>query len=371
MQVEQLVTPKSTNPPEASSTQRGGKRKQLSPDLTQEEEEDNEKRPRTDPLEEQREALIEEVTALIKDIIGEKSAALLELAKVQNTAKAIKELAPDLKRAQHRLELRVKQVINEKFKEATEDISTQGIAREHSYATVCSIFKGKEQAKQEALAAKKEAEDAQAMEIKQRIQTLPSLEDMVPLAREEWPRQVFDKTSTTRAGIAGNRNCRVFIAESEDRDAKTTNMIEQLSRMFPAVKCIDSLEQGGVAAASALITTSFAGEDGSSPLTDQRTLIVGRIKKEPSPLDFAEIMQKVAEEIKKTTINEERVLIRLPDSINVETARKIVEACWITGSVESHAEISMKPSASARKPRSEVKKPLRKHPQGTLVVDVT
>ncbi|XP_018497112.1 uncharacterized protein LOC108865005 [Galendromus occidentalis] len=363
-----LPTPATENIAATPKMPTVGKRKQCSPNTT--EEEDPEKRKRTDTLDEHKEALVLEVTELIRDIIGEKSSTLIELAKVQNTARAIKELAPDLKRAQQRLELQVRVLIGKKLKEIEGELLVPEAEKEHSYAaTICSVCKGREQAKLDAAAARKTAEEEKAAEIRKKIEELSSLQDLVTLAEGEWPKQAFERTSTSRAGIAGSRACKVLVAEATGRDAKTGHTIEQLAKLFPAVKNIDTLKEGDVATARAYIAASLISGDEVASETEQRTLIVGRIKANPSPIDVAEMMQKVAEEVKKITARGDKTLIRLPDGVSIELAKKITEACWTTSKVETEAEISKKPSATPGRKSTETKKTPKRHAHGTLVVE--
>lgn len=155
--------PEST--PKISKT---GKRKVLSPG--EEEDDDLEKRTKTDDNTEV-DSLNLAIETMIKEVIGERVARLAELAKTQNTARGIKDLSGEMTRAVQKLVRDTKILLREKTAADKKEEEPQPPEQEHSYAIICPVCKGKEQARLDAAEAKKKAEADRAESIRSAYET--------------------------------------------------------------------------------------------------------------------------------------------------------------------------------------------------------
>lgn len=311
---------------------------------------DTEKRRRLGKLE-------NDITEIIKTVIGDKIRKLKDL-EVQNTAKEVKALTADLLRSVPKLDRDIRSLIQEE------------IERIPTADSVCTHCKGKEMAKAEALQAKREEEEKIATQMKSQIRNLRSLDDMVELSEKTWPRQAFEKASTTKAGIAGNRNCRALLIHSGQADPRTANIVEQLSRLFPAVKDIDSLKEGEVASTFTSTSPTLVRAGGGTRIEEKRTLIVGKIAPNATLSDFAESIQKIALEAKEHhDCEQEKILIRFPDGSDIERLTKITEACWIVNELQTAVEISTKNPTQHGKKNTERQKVQQRRYEGPVVIE--
>lgn len=318
--------------PSTPQDRKADKRKEApSPDEDEEEQAEKEKRSKK---------IIDidnEIADKIDTIVGKKVNRIKEL-EVQNTAKEVKVVTSELIRAVERLKRKLIDVVKEKLEEVQAE-KTQPVTVTKT-CDDCEARKTEQAAKEEQT---KKAEQEKADEIKRKISKLESLEELVILAEEKWTRQAYEQTRYSPAGIAGNRKIRVFIQGGGETDPQTKSTLEQLEKLFPAVREINELEDGEVATTSSTLASNLLRKGKHSSTEQKTTLIVGRIPKGATNIDIAEVIDKVSDEVKNLQQGvEDRPLIRIPSDARIETYRKFIEGCWVSNGIAIGADISVK-----------------------------
>ena len=197
--------------------------------------------------------------------------------------------------------------------------------------------------------SKEEMEKAAAKEITEAMDQIQDLEQLATLTDRQWPRIVFKKTALSKAGIGGNRKCRILLHNTEDKDARTEHILKQLAQSFPAVEEINTLEEGEVATTAMTVSPSLHRAGGQAPKEDKRTLIIARIGKDFNALQTAEIMRKILTETDRVCSEDDKILMSIPGSADVTKLRKTTEACMKHFEAKGSIEISTKTAKKEEK----------------------
>lgn len=117
------------------------------------------------------------------------------------------------------------------------------------------------------------------------------------------------------------------------------------------MKDIDTLEEGDVAMATMTVWLDIQRKGHPPPPVEERTLIVGRLRKEPTSTDIAELLQKAIEMLNGATTEGDNVLIGIPAEADPTRFRKLTEGCWTLLKAKGTAEISTKAGRAKRRER--------------------
>ena len=149
--------------------------------------------------------------------------------------------------------------------------------------------------------SRQKSDEEAVAEIQSKLASITSLDEMAKLAKEHWPETLFSKTYLVKTGIASDRNLRVFIHKEGDDDLRTGNIINELSKFFPAIREMDELEAGETAIADMITSPKLRKSNGPTQPEGTKTLIVGKLRKEATSADLAELIQNIATELAKGT----------------------------------------------------------------------
>ena len=286
---------------------------------------------------------------------------------VKNTKGEVKSLTEELLRAAERLKREILGVVKEKL----EEVKTEP-AGPPAVCDACESRRTEQSVREEQ---RKKADQEKADEIKRKLRELDTLEELVSLAGEKWPKEAYEQTKYSQMGVAGNRSIRVLIHEGNDKEAQADKTLEQLSKLFPSVKDVDKLENGEVATCSSYLASTLVREGKDGAAGETITLIIGKTVAGAPIIDVTELISKISDKVKK--MQEEtldRPMIKVPRGANIDMYRKLIEGCWVNNGIKIGADISKKQpktknSADTATAKNSVNRAASRRPQqGSLLI---
>ncbi|XP_018495155.1 uncharacterized protein LOC108864297, partial [Galendromus occidentalis] len=287
-----------------------------------------------------------------------------------NTDRKVKTFTDSLMRSTDRLEREIVEAIEESFATQKEKIEARCRVTPR-----CTCERSTQTEKLRGPRSQEGA--AQAEEIREKFISLKTVEDMAELAETEWPRDTCSRVSTTKTGIMSNRSTKILIVDPEDKEQRTTNVLEQLEKSSPAIRGVRSLDDGEVASTETNTPSALMRDFGDRVETERRTLIIGKSRGMAKTCDMIEVIQKIAlrADLLRTK-EDEKILIQIPSTWDAVLTQKLLEICWNRNDIGSHAEISMKTRRTKNTDRAktnndpEWKKQRSRNTQGSVIIGI-
>lgn len=210
-----------------------------------------------------------------------------------------------------------------------------------------------------------------AEDIRGRTKQLKDLEGMLKLAEEYWPKQTFKKISVTKTGFLAEKDNKILIVDPECKDKRTMNVLEQITRFFPATKEAGNLDEGEIAKTEIVTSSGLVRDEAKEIHHNRKTLLIGRIKPNTTKLSMAETIQKIALRVKQIDdTTKSKIMIHVPFDWDIELMKKLLEMCWTINDAEVEAEISRnkKTPKTEQNKRNKIQQKQKNNLQGTITV---
>lgn len=188
-------------------------------------------------------------------------------------------------------------------------------------------------------------EELTCIELRKKINSVGTTEELLDVMKEQWPKRMYSRTRIVRTSILSDKDIRlVVINENSDKDKQ---VLEQLELQFSALKGLvkgGDLQTGEIATINRKENAKISGR--ADTQSDARVLLLSKVRDPDNPLELAQILKNMIDQVskmkleEKETLRETRLSCYTPWDLDPQLSRKIIE-CYLWGK-NMNAEICLR-----------------------------